>query len=96
MYSRTIYADSNIDHSASQKAAKLDGFGPNMYLNTFATWNKLLGAADAQGIYALLLGYRNKGGVLPKGVGVNHPRTAKENLELINAAARVLDAQKKK
>ena len=56
----------------------------------------MLGAADAQGIYALLLGYRNKGGVLPKGVGVSHPRTAKENLELMNAAAKVLDAQMKK
>jgi len=64
-----------------------------MYLNTISTWKTLLGPADAQGIYALLLGYRNKGGVLPRGIGVNHTRTAKENVELID---KVHEEQKKK
>jgi hypothetical protein len=56
----------------------------------------LLDAADGQGVYALLLGYRKQEGVLPKGVEVNHPMTAKENLELLTAVGKFLEAQKKK
>jgi hypothetical protein len=59
------------------KAGKLEGFGANIYLRRFKAWEELLGFVDADGIYALAIGYRNMDGVVPHGVGFNHPK--KEN-----------------
>lgn len=64
---------------ASEKASKLEGFGANIYLRRFTAWQELLGFVDADGIYALGLGYRKKEGVIPEGINFNHPKPAKKS-----------------
>jgi hypothetical protein len=58
---------------AVDKAGKLEGFGANIYLRRFTVWEEFLGFVDADGIYALTIGYRNLDGVVPKGVGFSYP-----------------------
>jgi hypothetical protein len=66
------------DCSAGEKVANLEGFGANIYLRNFSAWKTILGFVDADGIYGLMIGYRNMPGVLPKGVSMNHPKSTKE------------------
>lgn len=53
-------------------AARLGGFGPNMYSRKAVAWVGLLGDEDGYGVYNLLMTLRHKKGAVPKGLEFRH------------------------
>jgi hypothetical protein len=61
------------EHGEAERLAEnFQGFGPNLWLNTYKTYCDWFGAANGQAIYALLLGVRGEKGAVPKTVAIRH------------------------
>lgn len=58
---------------ADAMAAKLDGFGPNIYMRTSGTWGELLGnEEEGLGVYVWVLESRDWEGAVPEGILLRH------------------------
>lgn len=56
---------------AERLAENFQGFGPNLWLNTYETYCDWFGA-NGQAIYTLLLEVRSEKGAVPKTVAIPH------------------------
>jgi hypothetical protein len=80
---------------AAEKAGKLEGFGANIYLRRFAAWKSLLCFEEADGIYASTIGWRKIEGVVPEGVGFNHPKTVDKTWSFLVDRVAFVEGKKK-